>query len=94
MELFAHGQDIRQHLCRMEVIGQTIPYRNTRILREILDNRLFVAAVFNAIKHSSQYLGGIGERFLFAHLGAARIQECHAHAEVSSRHFKGASCSG
>ena len=50
-EMFANGQKIGKHLRRMKFVGQAVPDRNLGELRELFDDVLPEAAVFDAVKH-------------------------------------------
>ena len=67
-ELLTRGQDVREHLRGMEIVGQAVPDRDAGVLRQILDRGLLEAAVFDAVVHPSEHLGGVGDRLLLAHL--------------------------
>ena len=92
-ELFLRCHDVSEHLGRMEIIRQTIPYRDTGILCQFFNNALLVATVLDAVKHAAQNLRGIFQRLFVSHLGRLGIQECDTHAEISCADFKCASCS-
>ena len=47
-QMLPDGQQIRQHLCGMEFIGQAVPYRNPCILCQLFHNILPETAVFDS----------------------------------------------
>ena len=69
-QMLPDGQQIRQHLCGMEFIGQAVPYRNPCILCQLFHNILPETAVFDSFVHSSQHPCCIGNAFLLPDLGA------------------------
>ena len=87
-QMFTNGQHISDHLCRMEFIGQTIPYRNTCMFCQFFYDFLTVTTVFNTIIHSSQYAGSICDTFLFTNLGTTGIQISTSHTQIISSYFK------
>ena len=68
---------IRQNLRGMVRVRQAVPDRHSRVFRQVLHRALGIAAILNAVKEPAQDLGGVLQRFLFAHLGAARVQIRH-----------------
>ena len=93
-ELLAGGQNIRQHLGGMKIVGQAVPHRHAGVFGQILDDGLLVAAVLDAVIQPPQDLGRVGQRLLFPHLRRAGIQEGDAHAQVAGRHLEGAARAG
>ena len=93
-EFLLNGQQVRQHLGGMELVGQTVPDGDSGIFSQLLHRLLLEAAVLNAVKHAAQHPCGVGDALLFAHLGAAGVQICHTHSQVVARHLKGAAGAG
>ena len=62
--------------------------------RQLLDNRLAVAAVLNAVKHAGKHLGCVGDGFLFADLAAGGVQIGRTHAEIVGGNLKRAAGAG
>ena len=83
---------IGKNLRRVKFIRKSVPNRYARILRKLLYNFLSVASVFYSVKHSAEYTCRICNTFLFSYLRTRRVEVCHAHSEISCRHFKSASC--
>ena len=88
--MLPNGQKIRQNLGGMELIGQTVPNGNACVLRQFLYNRLTVATVLNTVIHPAQNPGGVSDRLLLAHLGAARAKVGHSHTQIRTGYLKGA----
>ena len=93
-EMLPDGQEIRQDLGGMKLIGQTVPDRDAGITGQILDDLLAVAPVFNAVKHPAQHPGRIRDGFLFADLAPGGIQIGHLHPQIMRSHLKGAAGPG
>ena len=67
-EMLTNCQHICDHLCRMELIGQSIPHRNSRIFCQFLYDFLSISTILNSIKYSSKYTGCIRNAFLLSDL--------------------------
>ena len=78
----------------MELIGEAIPDRNAGILRQVFHNILTVTTVFNAVIHTAQNTGGIGNTFFFADLASRRIQIGAVHSQIISGNLKRATGTG
>ena len=90
--LLFDGEKVGKHLRRVELVGQTVPHRNARILGQLLDDFLAEAAVLNAVIHPAQNLRGVRDGLLLSHLAAARVEIGHAHTKVPARDFERAAC--
>ena len=88
------GQEVGQDLGGMELVGQAVPHRHAGILCQFLYDALTVAAVLNAIEHSTQNPCGVGDGFLLADLGTGGIQVGGVHPQVVGGHLKGAAGAG
>ena len=93
-EMLTDGQQVRQHLGGMEFIGQPVPYRHLGILCQLLHDILTEAPIFYSVVHPRQNPCSIRNAFLFADLGAGRIQIGRPHSKILRRHLKGASGAG
>ena len=93
-EMLLNGEEIRKYLGGVEFVGQAVPDRHAGKLGKLLYDSLAVAPVFNAVVHPPQHTGGVGDGFFFAHLGAGGAEIGHAHAQIISRHLKGAAGAG
>ena len=93
-KMLLNGQKIRQDLRRMIFIGQTIPDRNTGVLRQFLYDLLTESTVLDPIEHTAQHTGGIRDRFFFADLRTGRTQISASHAKITGSHFKSAAGAG
>ena len=78
----------------MKFIGQSIPYRNTCILCQLLYDLLPISAVLNTVKHPAEYSCRIFDALLLTDLGARRIQISHMHTQIMRCHLKRATGSG
>ncbi len=72
-----HGQDVRQRLGGMELVGEAVPDRHAGVLRQFLHPRLLKAAVLDAVVHAAQHAGGVANRLFLAELRAGRIKVGH-----------------
>ena len=90
--MLQHGHQVGEDLRWVELVGQTVPHRNARILGQLLDDFLAEAAVLNAVIHPAQNLRGVRDGLLLSHLAAARVEIGHAHTKVPARDFERAAC--
>ena len=86
--LFLDGQKVRQHLRRMELVGQAVPDGHARVFCQFLYDLLAEAAVFDAVIHPPEDLGRVGDGLLLSHLAAAGVEIRHAHTKVHSGDLK------
>ena len=93
-ELLLHGQQIRQHLGGVKLVGQAVPDRDAGILGQLVHQLLAEPAVLNAVEHPAQDPGGVSDALLFTHLGAAGVQVCHAHPQIVPCHLESAAGTG
>ena len=94
LAMFFNGHHICQNLRGMVRIRQAVPDGNTCPLGQVFHHLLLIATVFDAVKKAAQYLGGVLQRLLFAHLRAAGIQIGDMSPLLRGRHFKGAAGAG
>ena len=80
----------RQHLGRMILVSQTIPYRHACVLCQALDDLLAVTAVLDTVIHSSENSCGVGNALFLSDLRAFGIQISRSHAEIMSGYLEGA----
>ena len=66
--VFAHGEEVGQHLCGVPGIGESVEDWNVRVLRQFLNDAVRGTAVFNAVVHARQDPCGIGDGFLVSDL--------------------------
>ena len=92
--MLLHGQEIRQQLGRMKLVGQAVPYRNTGIFGKGFDHFLTMAAVLNTVIHPAQHAGGIFNGFFMADLAAAWPEISDAGTLIKCGNFERASCPG
>jgi len=57
--MLLHGQQIRQQLRWVKLVGQAVPHRHASKFGQRLDDFLAVAAILNAVIHAAQHAGGI-----------------------------------
>ena len=93
-EFFLDRQHIRQHLCRMILIRQSVPYRNFRIFCQLFYNLLTESTILNSLIHTGKNTGCIFNALFFADLGTGRIKVCCSHTEVVCGYFEGTAGSG
>ena len=87
-EFLTDRQKIRQHLGRMILIGQTVPYRHSCVFRQFFHDLLAEAAVLNTIVHPSKYTGCVCNALFLADLRTLGIQISHLNTEVMGCHLK------
>ena len=61
---------------------------------QLFHDALTEAAVFDAVIQAAEHAGRVGNGFLFADLGAGRVEISNVHAEVVRGHLKGAARAG
>ena len=93
-KVFADGQEIGKNLGGMELVGQAVPHRHARVLRQRLHDLLAEAAVLDAVVHAAQHPRGVGDGFLLADLGAGGVEIGHAHAQIVGRDLEAAAGAG
>ena len=62
--MLTHGQKVCEHLSRMELVGQAVPYRHACVFGQFLNDLLSVTSVLDTIIHTAEHPGGIGDGFL------------------------------
>ena len=75
-------------------VGKAVPDRNPGVFRQLLHIFLGIAPVFNSVKEPAQHLGGVLQRLLLSHLGAACVQIGDVGALLGGRHLKRTPCAG
>ncbi len=93
-QVLFHGQQVRQQLGGVELVGEAVPHRHAGVLRQGLHHLLAVAAILNAIVHPPEHAGGVFDRLFMANLAAAWPQIGHAGALIVCGNFERASCTG
>ena len=93
-EVLPDGQEIRQDLRGVELVGQPVEHRHPGIVRQGVHDLLAVAPVLDAVEHPAQHPGGVGDGLLLADLGALGVQIGAAHAQVRGRDLEGAAGAG
>ena len=67
-EMLLNGEEVRQNLGGVELIGETIPHGDSRILGQLLYNFLAIAPVLNAVKHPAQHSGRVRDALFLGNL--------------------------
>ena len=67
-EMLPNGQQICEHLGRMELIGQAVPYRDFGVFCQCFHDFLTKSAILDAIVHGSQHSCCICYTFFLADL--------------------------
>ena len=93
-EMLTNRQHICDHLRRMKLVRQAVPYRNSCIFCKFLDDLLSVSTVLDSVEHSSEHTSRICDALLLSDLGSARIKISHMHTEIMCRHLEGTARSG
>ena len=70
-QVLTNGEEVGQDLGGVEFIGQAIPNGNTGVSGQVFHDGLGETTVLNAVVHTAQDSGGVGDGFLLAHLAAA-----------------------
>ena len=81
-EVLLNGQEVREDLRGMEFVRQAVPDGHARVFGQLLNDRLAVAAVLNAVVHPAEDAGGVIDRLLFADLRAGRVEIRDRHAQI------------
>ena len=92
--MLLQGHEISDDLGGMVVIGEPVVHRHTAEFRQRFHHLLVIAPVLDAVKEPAQHLGGVLHGFLFAHLGAAGLQERYVATLIVYRHLKGTAGAG
>ena len=92
--VLGHGQEVRQHLSGMPLVGEAVPDRNVGVLSEFFNVLLASTAVFDAVIETREHSGGVRDGLLVAQLGAAGIQVGDAGALVIGTDLEGAPGAG
>ena len=64
------GEEVRQDLGGVELVGQAVEHRHAGVLGQLLHNGLPEAPVLDAVVHPAQHPGGVGDGLLHADLAA------------------------
>ena len=70
--MLLHGEEIRQQLRGVKLIGQAVPYRHASVFRQCFDNLLTIAAILDTIKEAAEGIETVRD----AQSIADRIREC------------------
>ncbi|MPM78519.1 hypothetical protein SDC9_125530 [bioreactor metagenome] len=84
-------QEIGDHLGRMPLIRQAVPYRYTGIFRKIFDCFLAKATELDTIEHAAEYFSGIFNGFLFAQLNVIFPEIFRMRPKIDGSHCKSSS---
>ena len=93
-EVLLNGEEVRQNLGGMGLVGQAVEHGNSGVAGQFLYPRLLKAAVLDAVIHPAQYPGGVGNGLLHADLRGGGIQEGGAHAQIPGGNLKGTASTG
>ncbi len=93
-EFFLDRQHVGEHLCRMILIRQSVPYRNFRIFCQLFYNLLTESTILNSLIHTGKNTGCIFNALFFADLGTGRIQIRCSHTEIVCSYLEGTAGSG
>ena len=89
-----HGHQVGEDLRGVELVGQAVPHRHARVLAQLLNDGLAVAAILNAVVHAAQHAGGVFHRLFMADLRAAWAEVGDLRTLVERAHFEGAAGAG
>ncbi len=92
--MLAHREEIREDLRRMEIVGEPVPDRNARVLREGFHRRVLEPAELDAVKHPAEDAGGILDALLAAELDVVDPQVFGVSALILCADRKGAAGPG
>ena len=94
VEVLLNRQDVSEHLGGMPLGGQAVPHRHGSAGSQLFHVGLREAAEFDAVVETVEHAGGVLDGLLLAHLGAARIEVGHAHAEIHGADLERAARAG
>jgi hypothetical protein len=86
--LLAHGEEVREHLGGMPLVGEPVVDGHAGVGGELLDIAVRGAAELDPVVHPAQHARGVGDGLLVAHLRPARIQVRDVGALVVGRHLE------
>lgn len=66
--MLAHRHHVGEHLGRVVLVGEPVVDRHAGMARELVDGLLRGAAKLDRVEHPAEHAGGVGNRFLMAHL--------------------------
>ena len=66
--VFNHGENVGEHLCRVEFISQTIKDRHSGIFSQFFNNFLTETAIFDGVIHSAKNARSIFHTFFMPNL--------------------------
>ncbi len=93
-EVLLDGEEVRENLGGVELVGEAVEHRHPRIAGEVLYDLLAVAAVLDAVEHPAQARGRCRRWTPFADLAARGIKVGHFHAQIVCGHLKAAAGAG
>ncbi len=93
-QMLLHGEEIRQQLRGVELIGQAVPYWHASVFRQCFDNLLTIAAILNTVIHATKHAGSVFNRLFVTNLAAAWAEISNASTLVICGNFERASGTG
>ena len=93
-EMFPDGEEVRQDLGGMELVGQAVEHGHAGMLCQLVHDLLTEAAILDAVIHPAKHPGGVGDGFLLADLRALGVEVGAAHAQVGGGDLEGAAGAG
>ena len=85
---------VSKDLCGVEFVCKSVPDGNLRVLCQVLNEILTVAAVLNTVVHRCKNARSVCNSFFLSYLRALRIKVGNAHTEIHSRNLECAAGSG
>ena len=93
-ELFLDCQHIGEHLGRVVLVRQSVPYRDFGIFCQLFYDLLAESTVLDSLIHTGKNAGCIFNALFFADLGTGRIQIRCSHTEIVCSYLEGTAGSG
>ena len=92
--MLRHGQEVRQHLGRVSLLGQPVPDRYAGRAREFLDDLLAEAPIFDPVIHAAEHAGRVLDRLLVTEMGPGGTDERDVRTLVIGRDLEAAARAG
>ena len=87
-DMLFNCHEVSQNLCWMKLIGQSIPYWNASVTRQLLNSCVIKATELNSVKHSPQNLGSVFNRLFLTQLNIIFTEVFRRNSKVISSHRK------
>jgi hypothetical protein len=92
--VFGHGQDIGQHLCGVELVGEPVEHRYPGVFCQLLDDLLPRPAVLDRVVHAAEHTCGVLHRLFVTDLRGSGVDVGHVGTLVVRRDLERATRAG